>query len=306
MGRRGLTVMLSAAFTIVLVLAVTGPLMRFNMNVTVNKSLIYGEWERTYHVYVPREYNSSHSVPLVIMLHGAAGSGLEAETQTGWSYLAESNDFIVAYPDGGAWWNVYDWGGSRALPPSGPGPKQIVRDDAGFLLAMIGQIESDYAIDTGRIYMTGYSIGASMAIMFAFKFDEVLAAIAPVSSAWMTNDPVYNVDPYSVPQPKEPIPVYLWRGSLEGWPSLEEDQSQMQYWISLNHASNGPTIVVNGSYRTEIYTGGSAEVRHTEIAGRGHATSYDHTTAQMIWFDFFVRFSRESGQINEQPPQAHA
>jgi hypothetical protein len=78
----------------------------------------------------------------------------------------------------------------------------------------------------------------------------------------------------------------------------------MHYWIALNHASNTSTTVVSGSYKTEIYVDGDAEVRHTEIAGRGHATSYDHTTAQMIWFDFFVRFSREAGQINEQPPSA--
>jgi polyhydroxybutyrate depolymerase len=169
---------------------------------------------------------------------------------------------------------------------------------------MIGELKSDYSIDASRVYMTGYSIGASMTITFAFKFTDVLAAIAPVSSAWMTNDSMYDIDPYSVPQPKAPIPVYLWRGDQESWPSLEEDQSQMRYWIALNHANNTPTTVASGIYKTEIYAGGDAEARHTEIAGRGHATSYDHTTARMIWFDFFMRFSREADQIKEQPPSA--
>ena len=207
-------------------------------------------------------------------------------------------------PEAGAWWNVFDWGGSSTLPSSGPGPQPIPRNDAGFLLAVIGELKSDYATDANRVYMTGWSIGASMTITCAFKFTDVLTAIAPVSSAWMTKDQMYDIDPYSVPQPKGPIPVYLWRGDQEVWPSLEEDHSQMQYWIALNHASNAPTTVVSGSYRTEIYAGGDAEVRRTEIAGRGHATSYDHTTAQMTWFDFFVRFSREAGQIKEQPSKA--
>jgi len=305
MEDRGLIGMLTAAFIILLVLTVAAPYLRYNRNPNVKNHLFFGGWDRTYYVHVPLAYNGSHPVPLVIMLHGARGSGLAAEMQTGWSDLAESNDFIVAYPDGGTWWNVFDLGGPSTLPFGfGAGPEPISRDDAGFLLAMIDELKSDYAIDASRVYMTGYSIGASMTITFAFKFTDVLAAIAPVSSAWMTNDSMYNIDPYSVPQPKAPIPVYLWRGDQESWPSLEEDQSQMHYWIALNHASNTSTTVVSGSYKTEIYVDGDAEVRHTEIAGRGHATSYDHTTAQMIWFDFFVRFSREAGQINEQPPSA--
>jgi len=295
MEDRSFAGMLVVAFIIVIGLTITVPYLQRNANPTVQKSLLYGGWERTYYVHVPPGYNGSHLAPLVVMLHGARGSGLEAEAQTGWSDLADSNGFIVAYPDGGPWWNVYDWGGPTTLPPSSLGISPILRDDSGFLLAMINQLKSDYAIDATRVYMTGFSIGASMTITCAFKFADVFAAVAPVSSAWMTNDFMYSIDPHSVPQPKLPIPVYLWRGDLESWPSFEEDQSQTQYWIALDHASNVPTTMVSGIYKTQIYTGGSAEVRHTEIAGRGHSTSYDHTTAQMIWLDFFARFSREAG-----------
>jgi poly(3-hydroxybutyrate) depolymerase len=220
--------------------------------------------------------------------------------ETGWSDLAESNNFIVVYPEAGGWWNAYDWGGAIMTPGFGGGPRTSPRDDAGFLLALIKKLESEYAIDGNRVYMTGLSIGASETITCAFRFGDELAAIAPVSSAWMTNDPMFNIDPYSVPQPKGPIPVYLWRGSKEVWPSLDEERSQMQYWMNLDHVENTSRVITEGGYTTEIYTGGYAEVWHTEIAGRGHE-SYDRNTARMIWYDFFVRFSREAIPVEEQP-----
>jgi len=67
--------------------------------------------------------------------------------------------------------------------------------------------------------------------------------------------------------------------------------------VDWNRVSKTPRIVTEGIYRTEIYTGGAAEVRLTEIKYRGHDT-YDCATKEKIWYDFFVRLSREN-----YPPQ---
>ena len=233
MEQKALGVVLATAFVFLLTLAIAIPYLPKGWG-AVRKDMMYGVWDRSYYLYVPSTYNNLHPVPLVIMLHGAGGNGPATETQTGWSALAESNNFIVVYPEAGGWWNAYDWEGAITTPDFGGGPKPTPRDDAGFLLTLINKLKSDYAIDDSRVYMTGWSIGASMTITCAFKFTDVLAAIAPVSSAWMTKDQMYNIDPYSVPQPKVPIPVYMWRGDQEGWPSLEEEQSHIQY-LSLIH-----------------------------------------------------------------------
>jgi len=255
---------------------------------TVLKSLIYDEGTRTYYERVPLSYNGSSPVALVIMLHGAGSDGQAYEMATNWSTLAETYNFIIVYPNseklvkygGQAWWNAYDWNES-SFP-----------DDHGFLMALIDKLKSDYNIDDSRVFMTGHSNGASMAISFALKYTKVLAAIAPASSAWMTGDPMYDIDPQSVPQPNAPIPVYMWRGEVETWPDADEDQLHLQYWLDWNHASKTPRTVTDGIYTTEIYTGGYAEVRYTTIENRGHNT-YDSQTAKKIWGDFFSRISRE-------------
>jgi len=72
-------------------------------------------------------------------------------------------------------------------------------------MALIDKLKSDYVIGDSRVYMTGHSNGASMTITFAFKYTEVLAAIAPASEPWMTGDRTYDIDPYTVSQPTAPI-----------------------------------------------------------------------------------------------------
>lgn len=251
------------------------------------KILLYQGMIRTYWVYVPSSYDGSRQIPLVLGLHGAGENGYVFAVASGWTNLSEENGFILACPSGstpysaGFRWNIYNW----TDPP----------DDVGFLMTLIGQLKSDYPIDSSRIYMTGYSNGASMTNTFAFKYADVLAAAAPVSGRWMT---ALGVDPYSISQPNASLPVYIWRGELEtsqnGFETREvQDQLQKQYWIDWNKLDKAATYVTAGIYKTEIYSGSQGEVRFTEVEGRSHNT-YDPDTTAKIWKDFFTRFRREA------------
>ncbi|SIP65935.1 hypothetical protein BN9982_260007 [Mycobacterium tuberculosis] len=53
---------------------------------------------RSYRLYKPVGLPSS--APLVVMLHGGFGSAKQAERSYGWDELADSEKFLVAYPDG--------------------------------------------------------------------------------------------------------------------------------------------------------------------------------------------------------------
>ena len=174
--------------------------------------------------------------------------------------------------------NIYDWNGTG-------------RDDVGFLLAVIDKIREDYAIDASRVYLTGHSMGAGMTITFALQHADVLAAIAPASGPWLVSNRSFNVDPSTVPPLNVPIPVYIWRGGNEEWPSEHENRLQIQYWVELDKDSEVPQLVTEGKYMTEIYVGGDAEVRYTEIKDGSH-DSYRIGTTQKIWFEFFKNLRR--------------
>ncbi|POY06589.1 polyhydroxybutyrate depolymerase, partial [Mycobacterium kansasii] len=57
-----------------------------------------GGVQRSYRLYKPA--GLPRAAPLVVMLHGGFGSARQAERSYDWDELADSEKFVVAYPDG--------------------------------------------------------------------------------------------------------------------------------------------------------------------------------------------------------------
>src|SRR6201999_1820241 len=68
-------------------------------------TIAFGGLGRPYRVHKPPGLTAA-AAPLVVMLHGATGTGQQAENSYGWDQLADSAKVVVAYPDGiGRSWN---------------------------------------------------------------------------------------------------------------------------------------------------------------------------------------------------------
>lgn len=137
------------------------------------------EWAgatRTFDVYRPQGLTGA--APLVVMLHGGFGSGAQAERAYHWDTEADNGHFVVAYPDGlNRAWNAGTCCGN---------PQQTNLDDVGFLTAVVGAIQQQVQIDAARVYATGMSNGAMMALRLGCQTD-VFAAIAPVAGTLLTD-----------------------------------------------------------------------------------------------------------------------
>jgi polyhydroxybutyrate depolymerase len=139
-------------------------------------SLFVGGLTRSFHIYRPD--GMSGPAPLVVMLHGGYGDGAQAERAYHWDAQADTGHFVVAYPDGvGRAWNA----GTCCGRPARTGV-----DDAGFLSAMVDAIEQQTPIDTTRVFATGMSNGAMMALRLACQTD-LFAAVAPVAGTQLTD-----------------------------------------------------------------------------------------------------------------------
>lgn len=240
----------------------------------VEKRLASDKETRIYYEYVPTGYKTQKTLPLLIMLHGAGGDPVQLNNTTNWTSLAEKNNFIVVYPYKQGWWDAYNWEKNA---------------DDRFLSDLIHKLQTDYKINKKKVFLCGYSIGASMAATYTFKHAKSVAAIALVSPAWMDCDPTYDIDPYEISQPQKQISVYAMRGETEGWPSQDEIQSMIQYWNHLNHISNKPSVVRQDKYTTYTYDGKKADVLYAEIANGTHF-SYVPADFEKIWTDFFSRY----------------
>lgn len=137
---------------------------------------------RTVIVHVPTGYSGSKKVPLVVNMHGSGSNALEQEGLTGMDATADSDGFIVAYPqallpDGrGFDWNV------PGVPLVGDKPVPAgAADDVAFITQMVGDLRWRYCINPARVYATGFSGGARMASQLACDSSTTFAAVAPVS-----------------------------------------------------------------------------------------------------------------------------
>lgn len=124
---------------------------------------------RSYGVFVPETLDDP--APLVIALHPAGTSGREMALITRFVELANLSGWLVAFPDGpGGYW---DYGAGTPEWEEVPD----VRDDPGFIAAMIEAVDAEWTIDRERLYAAGYSNGARMAHRLACELPLAAAAM---------------------------------------------------------------------------------------------------------------------------------
>lgn len=171
--------------------------------------------ERNYVLSVPDNYDGSQALPLLVVLHGRGGDGLEMAEAAGFGDVPTQNSAIIVYPDGiDNQWN-YIFG-------------EETHDDTGFIRALLEETTANYTIDDSRIYLTGYSNGGLMAVRLRCEMADTFAAVA-VLGATMTISLAQNC------ADADPLPFLLLLG----------DRDEMFPWNGHMRAQDG---VVFGTF----------------------------------------------------------
>ncbi|NUN50753.1 MAG: dienelactone hydrolase family protein [Candidatus Brocadiae bacterium] len=144
--------------------------------------------DRRFLLHVPLRYDGKSPVPVVVMLHGGGGTGKGAIEETGWDRKAEAEGFLAVFPDATR--------PDPAKPPQFSANPQIWNDGSGrfhagagdvsdvaYLAAVLDDLEAAFAVDRRRVYVTGFSNGASMAFRAAAELSDRFAAVAPAAGA---------------------------------------------------------------------------------------------------------------------------
>ena len=177
-----------------------------------NIKLAHGDFSRRYLIHVPHTLTKM-AHPLVLVLHGAGSKSEDAATHYGWVQKSEKESFIVAFPQ------------AMPLDPSRPAnfktnpnnwndgherrEKKI--DDISFLRKVVEDISAHHLIDNNRIYMTGFSNGASMTLRAGIELSDIIAAIAAISGhLWIKN-----------PHPIRPMSMLLIAGGMDPFKPLK-------------------------------------------------------------------------------------
>lgn len=131
---------------------------------------------RLYRVYRPRGLTGS--APLVVMLHGGFGNGAQAQRDYHWNATADHAGFVVAYPDG----ILRAWNAGTCCGM----PENVNVNDVAFLTTMVATIARRTPIDLTRVYATGMSNGAMMALRLGCQ-TNTFAAVAAVAGTLLSD-----------------------------------------------------------------------------------------------------------------------
>src|SRR5262249_17898778 len=127
---------------------------------------------RTVYLYVPKAYDGTRRLPLVLTLHGSGGHPPHMMEDRGFEATPDKNRFIVAGPQGsisgpaaldhpagpGYSWNVP--GVPTLIGPGVVAAPGSLADDERFLNDAIDALDSKLCIHKGKVYATGMSGGA--------------------------------------------------------------------------------------------------------------------------------------------------
>lgn len=111
--------------------------------------------------------------PLVIALHAHSQEPKTIRAYSHFEQLADEQGFVVAFPEGAAGsWNA----GACCFPAS-----RDQLDDVAFLDEVLTLVRTKALIDPDRVFVTGGSNGAMMALRYACERPDVVAAVAVVA-----------------------------------------------------------------------------------------------------------------------------
>ena len=248
------------------------------------QSIVHDGINREYVLYIPNSYDGTSSVPLMLNFHGFGGSASDYMQEADMRSLAESDTFILIYPqgsclDGSSHWNPCPTGGDN----------KSTADDLGFVESMISEISSQYNLDMERIYAAGYSNGGMMAYGLAHYKSDLIAAVASVSGVMLD-----CTGPTS-----HPMPVVHLHGTSDGVLPYNGNtyyssaQSTLDHWINFNNTTTTPTVSSDNSggmtIEHYVYDQGDSlvSVEHYKYIGGDHvwfsSTFQGQNTSELVW-----------------------
>ena len=280
---------------------------------------------RRWLTYVPGSYRPGAKLPLVVAIHGYSSSIFAFTGDSRWQDVAEKNRFIVVFPQ--AYVNEFPSRGEVYAPvwhTYSYALTETATDDVEFIRQLIGITKERYGIDETRVYATGHSNGATMTWALGLDAADLFAAIAPVghNSGSFRGAPGNNnmgpTDRLSSTTPAkecdEILPVWMFKGeydvdggatfdNLHLW-GTNSNAAALAHWIARNGADAAPAAKrtdASGRYSTEVYRAmynNVPLVQYTVVGNSPHA--YLPNEAEMIWDEFFSKFSRKNGSLYYQ------
>lgn len=244
--------------------------------VVVTDSVQISGTYRIYKLFLPSGYPNLMSYPAIINLHARCSNMDEHITYTNMNAVADTAQFIVAYPlgleDPNDPFNCLDWNDNG----------RHTWDDITFISALISRLVNNNQVDSNRVFACGFSRGGFMCYTLACELEQKIKGIAVVSGGFSIN-PLINSLSYSC-QSVGSKPILLIHGTADpdvnyaGFPNyFASVDSALAFWENKNNCQSGSLITQllnsntsDGSTVTQINYN-NCNLMHLKIINGGHS-----------------------------------
>jgi polyhydroxybutyrate depolymerase len=270
----------------------------FSLKSQLLQSLNHNGITRTYTYYTPSTWTTADQLPLLVVLHGLTQTGGGVMDITQFNQLAETNNFIVCYPNG----INNAWNANMNVSVSSA-------DDKGFIDVLISQFQQNFNTNPNKQYLCGFSNGAFMSYKLACESDHCFAGIATVSGTM--SDTVFTAC-----SPSKPTSVLHIHGTADavvpyiGSPTTGASVDQLlEKWRTIIGSPSNTTIIdfpntnildLSTAQKISYSSNNGYFLEHIKINGGGHqwpgistlvggvgTINMDFYSPQIIW-DFLA------------------
>jgi len=249
-------------------------------------------------MYVYKPTNNDLQVPLVVVLHGCVQTANEIAEQSGWNTLADSNNFMVIYPQQKVENNLnkcFNWYSTiDNLKNDG---------ESETIMEMIQYALKNYDVDSSKIFVTGISAGGAMtnvlmanypnlfdsgAVLSGIPFkaanDLVTAYAAMQGKIEKTNEEWAATISENNPDYEGEYPrVAIFHGIDDAFVNVKNSEIIEIQWKGVHKINSEQTIVPNFNGNSDItktayFKNNCLVIVKYEINNLGHAMAVDPGT----------------------------
>lgn len=219
-------------------------------------TLISGGISRSFVFHLPAN-TPNCNLPLLLVYHGDGGTGADIQSYSGFDALANTQNFIVVYPNSTTIWGTQQWNKYADNQPGfAPSGETNAADDVQFTSDLIDYFANNYAINRNRVYATGHSGGGFMCFYLSIALNNKIAAIAPVAGSVWGEDNYLNA--YFGNANSVKIPVLDVHGTADNvvdFPIANYPPASHPSWV-WPESSYGYLNCTTSDYTTTAYNAG--------------------------------------------------
>ena len=206
-----------------------------------------------YQVYLPADYNSKKSWPVIVSLHGNGPQGNDGQKHTESEALAvQIRQTPSLYP------------AIVIFPQAKVGTRWLYAEMEELVIAELDETLSEFRGDPRRVYLQGHSMGATGAYRIAYRWPERFAAV--VASAGRV-EPGSHYPPEQIQADRESNPFVT---APDPFGELALGLKHIPLWIF--HGDADEQVAVEQSRKlVAALKKVKGKVRYTEYPGANHA-----------------------------------